>query len=147
MANKVFLIGNVGADPETRALAGGGSITRIRLATTRRWTDRNTNERKEETEWHRVVFFGKPAETIAQYVRKGSKLNVIGRLRTSNYEKDGQTHYSTEIIAEEFEMLDSARSGGTAPMSDAPTPSYSGDAPSTIDDKMYDSFDGDDIPF
>lgn len=152
MANKVILTGNLGAAPESRALPGGGMVTRVRLATTRRWKDRNTNERKEETEWHRVVFFGKPAETAAQYLQKGSKIYVEGRLRTSKYQKDGQDHFSTEIIVSEFEMLDKAGSGGTAPMTDAPTPSYNGDAPSTINDNMYDNFGDDtglddDIPF
>ena len=114
MLNKVMLIGNLGADPEIRYMPSGDPIATIRLATTRRWRDRNSNERKEETEWHRVVFFGGLAKTVGEYLKKGSQVYVEGRIRTQKWQgQDGQDRYTTEIVAEGMNMLDS-RSGGTA---------------------------------
>ena len=104
--NKVTLIGNLGADPEERHGANGNTVTRINVATTESWNDRDTGDREERTEWHRVVFFGRVAEVAAQYLKKGSKVYIEGTLRTSSYEKDGQTRYSTDVIAREMLMLD-----------------------------------------
>ena len=154
MLNKVMLIGRLGADPETRYMPSGEAITNIRLATSRRWKDRNTGERKEDTEWHRVVFFGQIAKTAGEYLKKGSQVYVEGRIRTNKWQKDGVDQYTTEIIADQMHMLDS-RSGGTGNYSDnappvssydnrpAPAPSPAG-APSTP--ASFDDFD-DDIPF
>ncbi len=97
--NKVILIGNLGADPETRYLPSGGAVTNVRLATSESWRDRNTGERKERTEWHRVTVWGSRGEGLAKILDKGSKILVEGRLQTSSYEKEGQKHYSTEIVA------------------------------------------------
>lgn len=153
MLNKVILIGRLGADPEVRYLPSGDAITSVRLATSRRWRDRNTGERKEETEWHRVVFFGGLAKIAGEYLKKGSQAYVEGRIRTQKWQgQDGQDRYTTEIVADEMHMLDS-RSGGTANYSDsasAPAPSYdsrpapSASAPSAA--ASFDDFD-DDIPF
>jgi len=154
MLNKVMLIGNLGADPEIRYMPSGDPIANIRLATTRRWRDRNTNERREETEWHRVVFFGGLAKTVGEYLKKGSQVYVEGRIRTQKWQgQDGQDRYTTEIVAESMNMLGS-RSGGTTSYSDntpsvssydnrasAPSPSAPQSAPAS-----YDDFD-DDIPF
>jgi len=153
MLNKVMLIGNLGADPEIRYMPNGDPIATIRLATTRRWRDRNTNERREETEWHRVVFFSGLAKTVGEYLRKGSQVYVEGRIRTQKWQgQDGQDRYTTEIVAETMNMLGS-RSGGTANYSDNNTPppasSYdnrsSAPAPQSAP-ASYDDFD-DDIPF
>ena len=104
--NKVMLIGNLGRDPETRYSASGNQVTNLNLATTESWTD-STGNRQDRTEWHRVVIFGKLAEIAGQYLHKGSKVYIEGSLRTSQYEKDGVTRYSTDIIAREMSMLDS----------------------------------------
>jgi single-strand DNA-binding protein len=118
--NKVILIGNLGADPETRYLPSGDAVTNIRIATTESYKDKTTGERKELTEWHRIVFFGKLAEIASQYLKKGRPVYVEGRIRTSKWQdKDGSDRYTTEIVANEMKMLGS-RDGGSqdAPMSD-----------------------------
>ena len=155
MLNKVMLIGNLGADPEVRYMPSGDAITTIRLATTRRWKDRNTNERREETEWHRVVFFSGLAKTAGEYLKKGSQVYVEGRIRTQKWQgQDGQDRYTTEIVAESMNMLGS-RSGGTASYSDntPPVSAYENRAPAPSSSNApqsapagYDDFD-DDIPF
>ncbi|WAR43848.1 single-stranded DNA-binding protein [Methylomonas rapida] len=152
MLNKVMLIGRLGADPEIRYMPSGDPIATIRLATTRRWRDRNTNERKEETEWHRVVFFSGLAKTVGEYLKKGSQVYVEGRIRTQKWQgQDGQDRYTTEIVADAMNMLDS-RSGGTASYSDNTPPANSYDnrpsAPAGPQSAppAYDDFD-DDIPF
>ena len=103
--NKVILVGNLGNDPETRSMPNGGSVTNISIATSESWKDKNTGDQQERTEWHKVVFFGKLAEIVAQYLKKGSSVYVEGSLRTNQWEKDGQKHYSTEVIASEMQML------------------------------------------
>ena len=109
--NKVILIGNLGRDPETRYTQSGSPVANFSVATSESWNDRQTNERQERTEWHNVVCFARLAEIAGEYLRKGSKVYIEGRLSTSSWEKDGQTHYRTEIIAREMQMLDS-RGGG-----------------------------------
>lgn len=109
--NKVILIGNLGADPETRYLPSGDAVTIIRLATTDRSKDKNTGEMKEFTEWHRVVFFGRLAEIAGEYLKKGSMVYIEGRIRTRKWQdQSGQDRYSTEIIANQMQIL-SPRSG------------------------------------
>ncbi|SHE23470.1 single-stranded DNA-binding protein [methanotrophic endosymbiont of Bathymodiolus puteoserpentis (Logatchev)] len=116
MLNKVTLIGNLGADPEVRYMPTGGAVTNIRLATTERWKDKQTGERKESVEWHRVVFFNRLAEIAGEYLRKGSQVYIEGRIRTQKWQdQSGQDRYTTEIVAAEMKMLGS-RSGGTAPL-------------------------------
>ena len=112
--NKVMLIGNLGNDPETRYTQGGAAVTSIGIATSETWKDKQTGEKQERTEWHKVTFFGRLAEVAGEYLRKGSKVYVEGRLRTNSWEKDGQKHYKTEIIASEMQMLDSKGQGGGA---------------------------------
>ncbi|MDO9104451.1 MAG: single-stranded DNA-binding protein [Methylovulum sp.] len=113
MLNKVTLIGNLGADPEVRYMPAGGAVTNISLATTRRWKDKQTGERRDATEWHRVIFFNRLAEIAGEYLKKGSQVYVEGRLQTRKWQgQDGQDRYTTEIIADELHMLGS-RSGGT----------------------------------
>ena len=106
--NKVILIGNLGRDPETRYTQGGSPVTNLRLATTDQWRDRQTNELQERTEWHTVVCFARLAEIAGQYLRRGSKCYIEGRLQTRSWEdREGQTRYTTEIVARELQMLDS----------------------------------------
>ena len=106
--NSVTIIGNVGKDPEIRPLPSGGSVANLSIATSESWTDKQTQQKMEKTEWHRVTFFNKSADIIAQYVRKGSKLYVCGSLKTRKYQaEDGSDRYSTDIIARDFQMLDS----------------------------------------
>jgi single-strand DNA-binding protein len=114
--NKVILIGNLGADPETRYMPSGDAIANIRLATTFRWKDRQTGENKEETEWHRVVFRGRLAEIAGEYLKKGSPCYVEGRIRTRKWQdKEGQDRYTTEIMADAMQLLGS-RSGAGEPV-------------------------------
>jgi single-strand DNA-binding protein len=112
--NKVILVGNVGQDPETKYMPNGGAVTNLTLATSETWKDKNTGEQQEKTEWHRITFYQKLAEIVAQYVKKGSKLYVEGRLQTRSWEQDGVKRYATEIIANEMQMLDT-RQGGDKP--------------------------------
>jgi single-strand DNA-binding protein len=110
--NKVILVGNLGADPETRYMPSGDAVTNIRIATSESWKDKQTGEQQERTEWHRITFYKRLAEIAAEYLRKGSQVYVEGRLRTRTYEKEGQTHYSTEIIADSMQMLGSRGGAG-----------------------------------
>jgi single-strand DNA-binding protein len=109
--NKVILVGNLGADPETRYTPSGTAITTVRLATSESWKDKQTGEQQERTEWHRVKFFGRLAEIAGEYLKKGGQVYVEGRLRTEEYEKDGIKRWSTDIVADEMQMLGS-RAGG-----------------------------------
>ncbi len=105
--NKVIIVGNLGNDPETRYLPDGNAVTNVSVATSQSWRDKETGQQNERTEWHRVVFFRRLAEIAGEYLKKGSKIYVEGSLRTRQWEKDGQKHYSTEIVANEMQMLDS----------------------------------------
>lgn len=153
--NKVILIGNLGNDPDTRYTQGGSAIANISLATTSSWTDKNTGDKQERTEWHRVVFFGRLAEIASEYLRKGSGVYVEGRLQTRKWQdQNGNDRYTTEIVANEMQMLggrgdagDSpgrpAASAGPAP---AQTPAARPDAPPAGGDADS-NFADDDIPF
>jgi single-strand DNA-binding protein len=111
--NKVILVGNLGADPETRYLPSGEAVTNIRVATTDRWKDRQTGEMKEATEWHRIAFFGRLAEIAGEYLKKGSQVYVEGSLRTRKWQdKDGQERYTTEIRGDVMQMLGPRQGGG-----------------------------------
>jgi len=110
--NKVIILGNVGRDPETSYTQSGTAICSLSIATSEKWKDKNTGEQKEQTEWHRVKFFGKSAETIGQYISKGSQLYVEGKLKTSSYEKDGTTRYSTDIIGDRFNFVGGSNQQG-----------------------------------
>ena len=161
MLNKVTLIGNLGADPEVRYMPAGGAVTNVTIATSRRWKDKASGERRDSTEWHRVVFFNRLAEIAGEYLKKGSQVYIEGRLQTRKWQgQDGQDRYTTEIIASEMTMLGS-RSGGTANFDANQTPASSPNQPpstapqtapqSTPQDSApppasYEDFD-DDIPF
>lgn len=110
--NKVILVGNMGADPETRNLPNGGQVTNIRLATSEVWKDKNTGEQKERTEWHRVVFFNRLAEIVGEYTRKGSKVYVEGSIQTRKWQdQSGEDRYTTEVVGNQMQMLDSKNQG------------------------------------
>ena len=154
--NKVIIVGNLGRDPEVRYTPDGASITNVTIATTDSWKDKATGEKKEATEWHRVVFFGKLAEIAGQYLKKGRQVYVEGALRTRKWQdKEGQERYTTEIEASEMQML-GGRSGGGAPSSGGEA-EYGGSMPSSAPSgapraapaKKSPSFDDmdDDIPF
>lgn len=151
--NKVILIGNLGADPETRYMPSGGAVTNIRLATSETWRDKNTGDQQERTEWHRVVFFNKLAEIAAEYLRKGSQVYVEGSLRTRKWQgQDGQDRYSTEIVANDMQMLGGRGGSATADYDNPPArqahaqgESRPQSSPSPEPEPMAD-FD-DDIPF
>lgn len=117
--NKVILVGNVGGDPDVRYLPNGNAVTTLSVATSETWKDKQTGEKQERTEWHRVVCFNRLGEIAGEYIRKGSKLYVEGSLRTRKWQdQQGQDKYTTEIIASDIQMLDSK--GGTANYSEAP---------------------------
>ena len=111
--NKVILIGNLGRDPETRYTQGGSPVTNFSVATSESWRDKQSGDQQERTEWHNVVCFARLAEIAGEYLKKGSKVYIEGSLRTSDWERDGQKHYRTEVIARDMQMLDSR--GGAAP--------------------------------
>jgi single-strand DNA-binding protein len=162
--NKVILVGNLGADPEVRYMPSGDAVANVRIATSESWKDKTTGEPRERTEWHHVVFFGKLAEIVKQYLHKGSKIYVEGKLRTRKWQtQDGQDRYTTEVVVDingTMQMLDS-RSGGSGmgssvPFDDAPgyggrggrsTEAASGPAaPAPASNRNDADFD-DDIPF
>ncbi len=147
--NKVILIGNLGADPENRFAPSGDAICNLRLATTEVWRDKNTGERREATEWHRVVFFGRLAEVAGQYLKKGSQVYVEGTLRTRKWQdQSGQDRYTTEIRGDEMKML--GRREGDAPMRENTPPAkpVQSEKPNlaTPASSGFGDFD-DDIPF
>jgi len=137
--NKVILIGNLGADPDVRYMANGDPVARVRIATTEVWKDRNTGEKQERTEWHRVVFFGKTADVVKQYLRKGSQIYVEGKLRTNKWQKEGVDHYTTEVVVDitgTMQMLGGRQeqaSSSSVPFDDEPPypSSYGGGSSST----------------
>ena len=141
--NKVILIGNLGQDPEVKYMPNGNAVTNITVATSESWKDKNTGEQVSKTEWHRVVFFRRLAEIVGEYLKKGSKIYIEGKLQTRKWQdKQGADHYMTEIIANEMQMLDSK--GGAAPAQQSrpaqSAPAQAAPAPANND------FD-DDIPF
>lgn len=145
--NKVILVGNLGKDPESRFLASGTPVSNVTLATSEGWKDKQTNEMKERTEWHNVVFFGKLAEIAGEYLRKGSQVYVEGSLRTRKWQdRDGNDKYTTEIVASELQMLGSrpgGASGGSSSFESRPQSAAPAAAPAQADA----GFDDDDIPF
>ena len=139
--NTVILVGNLGADPETRYMPSGGAVTNISLATTRSWRDRESGEQQERTEWHRVVFFSRLAEIAGEYLRKGRQVYIEGELRTRKWQdRDGNDRYTTEIVANEMQML-----GGRADL-DAPARMPDRRDPRQPSKPDTDDLD-DDIPF
>ena len=157
--NKVILVGNLGNDPEVRATTTGSRVATISVATSESWMDKNTGQRQEKTEWHRVVFFNRLAEIVEQYLTKGSQVYVEGRLQTRKWQdQNGQDKYTTEVVANEMQMLGGRGGGGggdfqsTAPMDQQQTQAAPAGSPKPAPQKAPASagpdinFD-DDIPF
>lgn len=146
--NKVILIGNLGKDPEVRYTANGSAMTNVTLATSESWKDKTTGENVEKTEWHRIVFYQRLAEIAGEYLRKGSKVYVEGRLQTRKWQDktSGQDRYTTEIIADSMQMLDSkaGAGGNTGTVTPFEKPMAVNASPEAA--PAMDSFD-DDIPF
>lgn len=146
--NKVILIGNVGKDPDVRYMPNGNAVANVTLATSESWKDKNSGETQERTEWHRVVFFRRLAEIVGEYVKKGSKIYVEGRLQTRKWQdQSGQDRYTTEIVADEMQMLDSKGSSASfdsaRPASGSRPSSDSAPSSAPMPDDGFD----DDIPF
>ena len=171
--NKVILIGNLGREPETRYLPSGGAVTNVAIATSESWTDKQSGQKQERTEWHKVVFFNRLAEITGEYLKKGSKVYIEGSLRTRKWQdqKTGQDRYSTEIVASEMQMLDGrggpaagaddysgydqiapqednshSRAPASAPKQGSANPPSQGEPAKASGSGFDDSFD-DDIPF
>lgn len=150
--NKVILVGHLGRDPEVRYAPSGQAIANVSIATTEGWKDKNTGEKQERTEWHRVVFFQRLAEIAGEYLKKGSQVYIEGRLQTRKWQdKEGQDRYTTEIVANDMQMLGSRAGGQAAPADDfnqdQPAPRAQKEksgAPASV--AATDDFD-DDIPF
>jgi single-strand DNA-binding protein len=159
--NKVIIIGNLGKDPEVRYLPSGSAICNITVATSRQWKDKNSGERQEETEWHRITFFDRMAEIAGEYLKKGRPVYVEGRLKTRKYtDKDGVEKYATDIVATEMQLLGGREGGGgmggddmgggeRAPAPRSTPPARSAPAPTKPAAKSPTGFDDmdDDIPF
>jgi len=143
--NKVILIGNLGQDPEVKYMPNGGAVTNVTIATSESWKDKNTGETQEKTEWHRVVFFRRLAEIAGEYLKKGSKVYIEGKLQTRKWQdQSGNDRYTTEIIANEMQMLDGRGGGGDFKPSGSSGSSSKQPEPATAGG--FDDFD-DDIPF
>jgi len=140
--NKVQLIGNLGADPDMKYMQSGDAVVNLSLATTDKWKDKKTGEQKEKTEWHRISFWGRAAEVIAEYCSKGSSLYVEGSLQTRTYEKEGQTHYATEVKGRDFQFL----GGGQGQNKAQDNPPQKQEEKPADDGSPQEGFD-DDIPF
>ena len=139
--NKAIIVGNLGADPETRSLPSGNAVTNLSVATSETWKDKQTGEKRENTEWHRIVIFGKLAEIAGQYLTKGSKVYLEGRLQTRKWQdRDGHDRYTTEIVANEMQMLDSKQQSAGGSGSNQPRNPGPGGPPPHADLN-------DDIPF
>lgn len=148
--NKVILVGNLGADPETRYMPSGGAVTNLRVATSETWKDKQSGEQNERTEWHRVAMFNRLAEVAAEYLRKGSQVYIEGKIRTRKWQdRDGNDRYTTEIIADEMQMLGGrggSGGGGGGYESGGGSRGSSGSESGSQSPPPADDFD-DDIPF
>ncbi|MFN0163098.1 MAG: single-stranded DNA-binding protein [Burkholderiales bacterium] len=154
--NKVILVGNLGRDPEVRYAPSGDAFANVTIATSRQWKDKTSGEKKEETEWHRIVFNGRLAEIAGEYLKKGRSIYVEGRLRTRKWQdKDGQEKYTTEIVADQMQMLGSREGMGGAPMDEGggrasgAAPAGGASRPAAAKKQPAGGFDDmdDDIPF
>ncbi|HDR1320256.1 TPA: single-stranded DNA-binding protein [Pasteurella multocida] len=145
--NKVIIVGNLGNDPEIRTMPNGDPVAKISVATSESWIDKNTGERKTQTEWHSIVFYRRQAEICGQYLKKGSKVYVEGRLRTRKWQdQNGQDRYTTEIQGDVLQMLDS-RQDSQPQQAQAPQNNAYANAKSGKPVQKFDNFEEDDIPF
>lgn len=147
--NRVTIIGNLGRDPETRYMPTGEAVTNLSVATTRAWKDKTSGEKREETEWHRIVLYGKIAEVAGEYLVKGAPVYIEGRIRTRQWEKDGEKRWTTEIVGEQMQMLgrrsDAAPAGDPEPKAE-PKPDAKDKPAAKKGGGHFDDME-DDIPF
>jgi len=144
--NKAIIVGNLGRDPEVRYSANGNAFVNVTTATTESWKDRQSGERQEKTEWHRVVFFSRLAEIAGEYLKKGSQVYIEGRLQTRKWEdREGNERYTTEIVASDMQMLGGRGGGGAGDTQGAPADNFAADSGSP--NKAQDGDFDDDIPF
>ena len=140
--NKVIIVGNLGQDPEIKYTAGGAAVTTLSIATSDSWKDKDSGMDQERTEWHRVVLWRRLAEIAGEYLKKGSKVYIEGQLQTRKWEQDGQTRYTTEIIARDMQFLDSR--GGSNNQSTQESPEMNDQSAADVPDS---DINDDDIPF
>ena len=140
--NKVILVGNLGQDPEVKYTAGGDAVTTLSIATSDSWKDKDTGQDQERTEWHRVVLWRRLAEIAGEYLNKGSKVYVEGQLRTRKWEQEGQTRYTTEIVARELQFLDSKNTTESPKTNDSQV-----ETEKSLQEIEDSSIDDDEIPF
>ena len=151
--NRVTILGNLGKDPEVKSMPSGTAVANITLATSETWNDKQSGEKKEKTEWHRVVFFGKLAEIVGQYLKKGSKIYIEGKLQTRKWQgQDGQDRYTTEIVVDmggTMQMLDSRPAGTTTASATPAAANANAQAPAQTPAPQYDGDPGfdQDVPF
>jgi len=146
--NKVILVGNLGADPDTRYMPSGKAVTNIRVATSESWKDKQTGDQQERTEWHSVVMYDKLGEIAAEYLRKGSQVYIEGKLRTRKWQdKEGKDRYTTEIIADQMQMLGGRGGAGGAPSEPRAPRAASAEGRSAASPAMDEGAFDDDIPF
>ena len=139
--NKVIVVGNLGADPDSRTMPSGNAVTNISVATSESWNDKETGEKQEKTEWHRVVFFGRLAEIASEYLKKGSQVYIEGKLQTRKWEdKEGNERWTTEIVSNQMQMLGERMSQGASNQNNVTKPN------SSSNEFVDEEFD-DDIPF
>ena len=145
--NKVLLLGNLGRDPELRSTQKGNQALNFPMATTRRWKDRETDKIHDQTDWHRIVVWGRQAEVLSEYLKKGSQVHVEGRLQTRSWtDNDGGKRYTTEIVANEMQML-GGRAGGDQPAAGGGFRNQPAQAPAAQQPAAEEDFQDDDIPF
>ena len=152
--NKVVLIGRLGKNPEINHSQQGLAVAKFPIATSEQWTDKNSGERQERTEWHNIVAFGRQAEVCGQYLSKGSQIFIEGKLQTTTYEKEGQTHYITKVVVSNFQFLDSKQERPPSPINrtEDHTPPNTRDTPSNQPTMNRETWEpsmefNDDIPF
>jgi single-strand DNA-binding protein len=143
--NKVIIVGNLGADPDVRYTGNGTAVCNLSIATSEQWTDKQSGQKQERTEWHKVALFGRLAEIAGEYLKKGRSVYIEGSLRTDKYEKEGQEHYSTKIIASELQMLGGGDREGQQRQGGSSRGTGSAQRQSTP--PADNQFDDDDIPF
>lgn len=145
--NKAIIVGNIGQDPDIRYTANGAAVANISVATTEQWKDKNTGQKQEKTEWHRVVMFGKLGDIAGEYLRKGSQVYIEGKLQTRKWQdQNGQDRYSTEIVANEMQMLGGKQDNNAPRQQQQQAPQQQG-GQQPQSGGNFDDFGGDEIPF
>lgn len=145
--NKVILVGTCGGDPVVKYMPSGDALATLSVATNESWKDKNTGEKKEATDWHKVVFHKRLAEIAGEYLKKGQTVYIEGKLKTRSWEKDGQKHYATEIVASDMQMLGGRSGGDSGESQSAPRQERSQSQGRQQSSNQFEDFDDADIPF